>query len=180
MEDSQLEKLRYPIGRFTFNSAADEKEVKKWVRNIEKHPANLKKALKGLDEKKLNTPYRAGGWSVRQVVHHLADSHMNAFIRIKLALSENNPTIKPYPEAEWAEMDDAKKVPVKVSLTLLEALHHRWTVMNKKIKSADYGRTVFHPEKKREVTIKEFLELYSWHSMHHCAHITSLRKRMKW
>ena len=180
MEDAQLEKLRYPLGRFRFNSNADEKEIKKWISNIEKLPTNLQKALKGLNEKKLDTPYREGGWMVKQVVHHLADSHMNAFIRIKLALSENTPTIKPYREAEWAEMNDVKKVSASVSLALLEALHHRWTVLNKGIQAVDLSRTVFHPEKKRKVTIREFLCLYSWHSLHHCAHITSLRKRMEW
>ena len=155
-------------------------EIKKWIRDIEKHPDNLKKAIKGLNEKKLNTPYRHGGWTVKQVVHHLADSHMNAYIRIKLALTENIPAIKPYEEAQWAEMDDAKKAPINISLSLLNALHKRWTMMNKKLKDADYSKSVFHPEKKREVTIKEFLEMYSWHCRHHTAHITSLRKRNKW
>ena len=180
MEDTQLEKLRYPIGQFEFHSSASDLEVKKWIRNIENHPANLKKSVKGLNETKLNTPYREGGWTVKQVVHHLADSHMNAYIRIKLALTENIPTIKPYEEAQWAEMDEAKNAPINISLSLLEALHQRWTMMNKKIKPAYYSKSVFHPEKKREVTIKEFLEMYSWHCRHHCAHITALRKRMKW
>ena len=180
MEAAQLEKLRYPIGQFEHHPSANLSEIKKWIRDITKHPAALKKAIKGLNEKKLNTPYRDGGWTVKQVVHHLADSHMNAYIRIKLALTENIPTIKPYEEAQWAEMDDAKKAPINISLSLLDSLHQRWTIMNKKMNETDYGKSVFHPEKKREVTIKEFLEMYSWHCRHHCAHITSLRKRVKW
>ena len=180
MTESELEKLRYPIGKFSFINSYTPADVKKWIRDIEKCPAVLKKALKGLNEKKLNTPYRDGGWTVKQVVHHLADSHMNAYIRIKLALTANTPTINPYNESMWAEYDDAKKLSPSVSLSLIEALHHRWSIANKKIKPEELSKAVFHPEKKREVSIVEFLALYSWHCRHHCAHITSLRKRNKW
>src|ERR1051326_7904501 len=128
MEDVQLEKLRYPIGRFKFNPETGISEVKKWIRDIEKHPENLKKAIKGLNEKKLDTPYRDGGWTVRQVVHHLADSHVNAYCRVKLALTENVPVIKPYEEAAWAEFADSK-LPVKVSLSILEGLQDRKSVV---------------------------------------------------
>ena len=179
MEDVQLENLRYPIGRFKFNSEAGNAEIKKWIRDIEKHPENLKKAVKGLNDKKLNTAYREGGWTVRQVVHHLADSHINAYCRVKLALTENIPAIKPYEEARWAELTD-RGAPIKISLSILDGLHFRWTMILKKLSSEDTERKYFHPESKREIPLKELIALYSWHCMHHTAHITSLRKRMKW
>jgi uncharacterized damage-inducible protein DinB len=180
MDTPELEKLRYPIGKFEFNSVAGNSEIKKWISDIEKLPPLLKKSLKGLDEKKLNTPYRQGGWTVKQVTHHLADSHINAYARIKLALTENQPTIKPYDETLWAELDDAKNLSIKVSLSLLDALHTRWVHTLKKLSDSDYERSVFHPGSKREMSIKFLIHLYSWHGKHHCAHITSLRKRNKW
>jgi uncharacterized damage-inducible protein DinB len=179
MEEAQLEQLRYPIGRFKFNSEAGISEIKKWIADIRKHPANLKKAVRGLNEKKLDTPYREGGWTIRQVVHHLADSHINAYCRVKLTLTENTPTVKPYDEATWAGLADSK-LPVKVSLSLLESLHERWAVLLKRLSPEDLERKYFHPESKREVPLKELIALYSWHGKHHTAHITLLRKRMKW
>lgn len=180
MQEPELEKLRYPIGRFNFNPPAGHSEIKKWIRDIEKLPVNLKKAVKGLNEKKLNTPYREGGWTVKQVVHHLADSHINAYVRLKLALTENIPAIKPYEEAEWAKSDDAKNLPAGISLSLLDALHTRWVHALKKMSSEDFQKKYFHPESKREITLLELVSLYAWHSRHHTSHITSLRKRMKW
>ena len=179
MDYSQLEKLRYPIGRFKFNSEIGASEIKKWICNIEKHPENLKKAVKGLNEKKLKTPYRDGGWTAKQVVHHLADSHINAYCRVKLALTENTPAINPYEEACWAELEDSK-APIKISLSILSGLHYRWTILLKKLSAEDWERKYFHPESKREVPLKELVALYSWHCRHHTAHITSLRKRNKW
>ena len=180
MQESDLEKLRYPIGKFEFHSAASSSEVKEWIKEIEQLPAVLKKSLKGLNEKQLNTPYREGGWTIRQVVHHIADSHMNAYIRFKLALTEDKPTIKPYLEKLWAEMDDSTNLPIEVSLSILEPLHVRMVYILKKIKGNEFDRTVYHPESKREMSIKFLMHLYSWHGNHHCAHITSLRKRNKW
>lgn len=180
MDEKELENLRYPIGRFKFNAETGTAEVKKCIRDIEKHPANLKKAVKGLNEKKLNTPYREGGWTVKQVVHHIADSHLNAYCRVKLALTEDIPTVKPYDEAVWAELEDYKQTPLKISLSLIEALHCRWLILLKSFSAEDLQRKYFHPESKREVSLKELIALYSWHCRHHTAHITSLRKRMKW
>lgn len=180
MDEKELEKLRYPIGIFFFNAAANEREIKKWIRDIEKLPANLKKAVKGLNKKKLNTPYRNGGWTAKQVVHHLADSHINAYCRVKLALTENIPTVKPYDEAVWAELEDYKNTPIKISLLLLEALHYRWVILLQKLTANELERKYFHPENKREITLKELIALYSWHCRHHTAHITELRKRNKW
>ncbi len=180
MTETELETLRYPIGKFSFNAEAGKKEIKQWIADIEELPSHLRKAVVGLNDKQLDTPYREGGWTVRQVVHHLADSHINAYIRIKFALTEEHPTIKPYKEEKWAELDDAKNLPVEVSLSLLESLHERWVYMLRKIAPVDYERTVFHPDSKRDMSIKFLMNLYSWHSKNHTAHITSLRKRMKW
>lgn len=180
MEDIQLEKLRYPIGKFSFNAKADEKEIKKWIEEIEQLPFNARESVKGLNEEQKNTSYRKDGWTVKQVIHHLADSHINAYCRIKLALTENHPTIKPYEETLWAEMDDAKNLPVEISLKLLEALHIRWVHLLKKLSASDFEKTVYHPESGRDMSVKFLIHLYSWHGKHHCAHITSLRERMKW
>jgi hypothetical protein len=180
METDPIEHLRFPIGKFTLNANPGQKDIKQWIADIEQLPALLRKAVLGLSEKQLSTPYRDGGWTVRQTVHHLADSHINAYIRIKFALTEDHPTIKPYNEEKWAEMDDAKNLPVEVSLSLLKALHVRWVHMLKKMSPADYEKTVFHPVSKREMSVKFLMNLYSWHSRHHTAHITSLRRRKKW
>ena len=180
METLTLDQLKYPIGKFSFNANADDKEVKQWISEIEKLPAQLRIAVKGLNDAQLDTPYRDGGWTLRQVVHHLADSHMNAYTRIKLALTEDHPTIKPYSEKLWAEMDDAKKLPVEVSIAILEPLHARWVQMLRKISGDQLSRSVFHPESKREMSVKFLMNLYAWHGKHHTAHVTELRKRSDW
>ena len=180
MIDFELEKLRYPIGRFKFNFDAGRSEFKKWIRDIEKHPENLKKAVKGLNEKKLNTPYRDGGWTTRQVVHHLFDSHSNSYTRMKLAMTEDNPIIKPYMEARWAELEDGKNTPVELGLNLLELLHKRWMIFLRSLTEKDLQRTFFHPDNKRSQTIAQTIALYAWHSRHHLAHITELKRRMGW
>lgn len=180
MSDSELEKLRYPIGNFSFNANADEKEIREWISEIEKLPAQIRNAVKGLSEEQLSATYRDNGWTVKQVVHHLADSHINAYIRIKLALTENNPTIKPYEEAEWAKLDDAKNLPVEISLSLLGALHARWVHALKKLSADDFNKTVYHPESKKKMSVRYLAAMYAWHCRHHTAHITELRKRNKW
>ncbi|TAL61822.1 MAG: putative metal-dependent hydrolase [Bacteroidetes bacterium] len=180
MQTLSLDQLRYPVGKFTFNKDADDKEINQWISEIENLPAHLKNALKDLSDPQINTSYREGGWTVRQVVHHLADSHINAYIRIKLALTENNPTIKPYEEKLWAELDDAKNIPVEISFSLLDALHARWVYMLKKLSAEDLSKTVFHPESKREMSVRFLIALYVWHGKHHVAHITSLRKMRGW
>ena len=180
METLELEKLKYPVGKFSLNAAADEKEVKQWISDIEQLPALLRKAVNGLNDQQLDTPYRPDGWTVRQVVHHLADSHMNAYIRFKHALTEDKPAIKPYLEKLWAEMDDSKNLSAEVSLAIVDALHVRFVYMLKKITPVDHSKSVFHPESKREMSVKFLMNLYSWHGKHHTAHITSLRERNKW
>ena len=179
MPEPELEKLKFPIGKFVFNPNADENEIRQWVSEIENLPLQIRSAVKGLNEAQLNTPYRPGGWTVKQVVHHLADSHMNAYVRIKLALTENNPAIKAYSEKLWAEMDDAKNLPVESSLSLIEALHARWAYLLKNLSSVDISKTMIHPER-GEISVKFILALYAWHGKHHCRHIISLRERMKW
>lgn len=171
--------LRYPIGPFKFEGKADEKAQQKWIEQIAAAPANLRTAVAGLSEKQLDTPYRDGGWTVRQVVHHIPDSHLNAYTRFKLGVTETEPTIKPYNEALWAQLADTRKTPIEVSLNLLEALHLRWVTLLKSLKGEDFNRTVRHPEN-GIFTLERLLALYAWHGRHHTAHITSLRDRMGW
>jgi uncharacterized damage-inducible protein DinB len=137
-------------------------------------------AIENMDEKQLNTPYREGGWTVKQLVHHVADSHMNAYIRFKLGLTEDNPTIKPYDEALWANLADVSAVPINISITLLYALHTRWHSALLNLPNDKWNRTVFHPEAKKEMTLWYLLGSYAWHGKHHVAHVTSLKERMGW
>lgn len=171
--------LRYPIGKF-IHQPFSEKVLGEWLIDIKNLPQHLENAVLNLDEYQLNTVYRDGGWTVTQVVHHLADSHMNAYTRFKLGLTETNPTIRPYDEVAWAELEDAKNMPVNISITLLHALHRRWFYLLQSLKIEDFNKTVFHPEHKKEFTLWDLLGMYSWHSRHHVAHITTLRERMKW
>jgi len=171
--------LRYPIGPFKFDGEPNESQLKQFISEIEQTPARLRAAVNGLSEQQLETPYRPGGWTARQVVHHLPDSHMNGYVRIKLALTEDNPTIKPYDEARWAETPEVHSMPINVSLAMLEALHQRWVTLLKQLKAADFARTFTHPES-GAWTIGRYVASYSWHGKHHVAHITSLRQRMGW
>ena len=171
--------LRYPIGLFKFDGQPSEQQIKQFISDIEQAPARLRAAIDGLSEQQLETPYRPGGWTVRQVAHHVPESHMNAYVRMKLALTEENPTIKPYDEARWAETPDVRGTPISVSLTLLESLHQRWVTLLKALGPAELARTFNHPESGRW-TLGKYLALYSWHGKHHVAHITSLRERMGW
>ena len=171
--------LRYPIGKYESKDfSAEQKE--EWLNTIKELPEKLKEAVAGLSEAQLQTPYRAGGWTVRQLVHHIADSHANAYIRFKLGLTEENPTIKPYEEKEWALLADNATVPVTVSLSLLEALHTRWYATLAPITDEQWNRTVVHPEHGRLMTLWFLLGMYAWHSKHHVAHITSLREKNNW
>jgi hypothetical protein len=174
------EDLRYPVGRFRYPESITEEQRQQWIEDIAGAPDALRQAVQGLTEEQLNTPYRAGGWTVRQVVHHLPDSHVNAYVRYKLALTEEEPTIKPYEEARWAELPDSSLVPVDVSLTLLEALHARWVGLLRNMSGDDFQRTYFHPEQQRLFKLQDVLALYAWHGRHHVAHITSLRQREGW
>lgn len=171
--------LRYPIGKFQIETPVSEQRRIALIEDIANTPHQLRTAVAGLTPEQLDTSYRPGGWTVRQVVHHLADSHMNSFIRCKLALTEENPTIKPYDQTKWAETVEAKTASIAPSLALLESLHHRWVLLWKSLKPADFARTFQHPEL-GEVTLERNLCLYAWHGRHHVAHITSLRERMGW
>jgi hypothetical protein len=170
---------RYPIGRFQKPDLVDAAKIQQFVDAIERLPRELTTAVNGLTNVQLDTPYREGGWSVRQVVHHLPDSHMNAYIRFKLALTEGEPTIKPYNEARWAELPDAKFGPMEVSLNLLEALHRRWVDCIRGVPGESFGRQFYHPER-GAMSLNELLALYAWHGRHHVAHIVKLRERMGW
>ncbi len=171
--------LRYPIGRFVPNSNPSAESRTQHIEAISMLPKQMRQAVAGLQPSQLDTPYRDGGWTVRQVIHHVPDSHLNAYIRFKLALTEQNPTIKPYDETAWARLKDSELTPVEVSLTLLESLHARWTVLLRSLKSEDFQRKFVHPDSGPH-DVDWLLELYSWHGNHHVAHITSLRERMNW
>ena len=176
--------LQYPIGKFTWKRRGDgllrlDSERKEWLADIEETPARLWAAVTGLTEAQLDTPYRPGGWTVRQVVHHFADSHVNAYVRFRLALTENEPTIKPYDERSWAQLADARSAPVDLSLTLLETLHQRWVILLRSLDPEDFARKLNHPEL-GAVTLEKYLALYAWHGKHHVAHITGLRQRSGW
>ena len=178
--ETTIDQLRYPVGKFSDPTSFSPMEIKQWIDTLEQFPANLKKAVSGLNDQQLDTPYRDGGWTIRQVVHHTADSHLNCYIRVKLALTEDNPTIKPYLEAKWAEIPEAKTAPVEVSLNILDAIHHRMNLMLRNLTVDDLDRTFYHPENKTTRTLKTILALYAWHSRHHLAHITELKKRKGW
>ncbi|HXY15380.1 MAG TPA: bacillithiol transferase BstA [Terriglobales bacterium] len=170
---------RYPIGKFSFDGPTDEAQRKQMIDAIAQAPAALRAAVKGLSPQQLETPYRDGGWTVRQVVHHVPESHMNAYIRFKLALTEDEPTIKPYMEDLWAETQEVKGTPLEVSLALLDSLHDRWVRLLRSLKPEDWKRTFRHPEL-GTVPLEKNLALYAWHGRHHVAHVTELRKRMGW
>src|SRR5215831_6066570 len=170
---------RYPIGEFSFGGTLTEQQKAEHLDRIEQAPTQLRAAVRGLSDRQLDTPYREGGWTVRQVVHHVPESHMNAYIRFKLALTEDEPTIKPYMEDRWAQLDDIRSTPPEVSLALLDNLHNRWVRVLRAIKPEEWKRTFRHPEL-GIVPLEKNLALYSWHGQHHVAHITELRKRMGW
>src|SRR5687768_2110854 len=170
---------RYPVGPFVPRDELNPGERRELIDAIAAAPARLRDAVRGLDEAQLDTPYRDGGWTVRQVVHHVPESHMNAFIRFKLGLTEDNPTIKPYNEAAWARLDDIERVPVETSLALLDALHERWVTLLEVMKAEDFARPVQHPEY-GPMTLDKLLQMYAWHGRHHVAHVTTLRDRAGW
>jgi uncharacterized damage-inducible protein DinB len=175
-----VEDPRYPIGPFEFDGKADPKLREHWIGEIAAAPGALRAAVAGLTSQQLDTPYRTQGWTVRQVVHHVPDSHLNAYTRIKLALTEDEPLIKPYDQARWAELPDVRTTPVETSLTLLECLHRRWVLLLRELGPAEFGRRFRHPEHGRSIGLDEVLAMYAWHGRHHVAQITSLRTRMGW
>jgi uncharacterized damage-inducible protein DinB len=172
--------LRYPIGVFTWDGVMTDARRAACVARIAAAPGLLRAAVAGLNDRQLDTPYRPAGWTVRQVVHHVPDSHLNAYIRMRLALTEDTPTIKPYDEARWAELRDARSAPIEVSLALLDALHVRWMSLLRELGPTECARGVRHPEHGRVMSVDELLALYAWHGEHHTAHVTALRTRMGW
>jgi hypothetical protein len=171
--------LRYPIGKFQKEIELTETRREELIYGLASLPANLRRAVQGLSQQQLDTPYRPEGWTIRQVVHHLPDSHMNAYVRFRLALTEQEPTIKPYDERRWAELADARTAPTDLSLTLLDVLHQRWTLLLRSLSPPDFSRTFLHPEL-GVLTLDTQLSLYDWHGRHHLAHITALKERMHW
>lgn len=172
---TELDELRYPIGRFNPAAAGSRADQIETLRRL---PERLRAAVHGLNESQLDTPYRDGGWTVRQLVHHVADSHANSYVRVKLALTEDNPTIVAYDEAAWAKLPDSK-MPIEASLPMIDAVHARLVALLEAMLEADYQKTFRHPER-GQVTLANNLALYDWHSKHHTAHITRLRERMGW
>jgi DinB family protein len=171
--------LRYPVGKFHFDPNVTPAMRRTCIAQIRDAPAAMRAAAGGLSDSQLDTPYRPEGWTVRQVVHHVPDSHLNAYCRFKLALTEDNPQIKPYDEGAWAKLEDTRRTPVETSLALLESLHQRWVTLLESMNDRDFGRRLRHPEA-GEKTIDWLLQLYAWHGRHHVAHITSLRQREGW
>lgn len=174
-----MDDLRYPAGKFGFPDTVSPAELAGFIDQIAEAPARLRASVAGLDDKQLDTPYRPGGWTVRQVVHHVPDSHMNSYVRFRLALTENDPVIKPYEEARWAELEDARAMPIEPSLALLESLHARWVPLLRSLSEAEWKRSFRHPEL-GPVRLEQNAALYAWHGRHHVQHITALRERMGW
>ena len=170
---------RFPIGKFSYQGPPTPEQKRQFLDEIEQAPVRLRAAVAGLSDPQLDTPYRDGGWTVRQVVHHVPDSHMNSYIRFKLALTEDSPTIRTYMEDRWAELPEAKSAPIEVSLSLLENLHGRWMLFLRSLKPEDWKKTFRHPEL-GPMDLEKSLALYAWHGKHHVAHVTSLRERMGW
>lgn len=176
-----IEKLRFPIGRFNWSPEQNNEQlVASRIAGIAAFPAEIGAAVDSLTDAQLDTVYRPDGWTLRQVVHHCADSHMNSFIRFKLALTEDVPTIKPYDEAQWALLPDSVSMPLVPSLKILEGLHLRWAVLLKSLNATDRMKKFLHPEQGKEVTLEEYLAFYAWHGRHHIAHITNCRERNGW
>lgn len=180
MTEQELDALRFPIGPLVQPADLSPEVLYGFIRDIETFPERLRKEVEGLSEDQLNTPYRPQGWTIRQVVHHCADSHINSIIRFKLALTEDLPTIKPYFEDRWAELIDCRTMPLEPSLQLLEGLHARWVVLLKALSERELQRKFIHPEHGKEFRLDETIGVYAWHCRHHLAHITELKKRKGW
>jgi hypothetical protein len=174
-----MDDLRYPLGPFEWKGEASASQLEEWIAAIGSAPGELRAALNGLLPEQLDTRYRPGGWTMRQLAHHLPDSHINSYVRFRLALTETEPMIKPYDQERWAELGDARTAPVEISLDLLECLHRRWVLLLRSLAPTDWKRAFRHPEIGL-VTLEQNAALYAWHGRHHIAQITSLRRRMGW
>lgn len=180
MTELTLEQLRFPIGNFIAPAAYTSEYLANCIGEIESFPERLKKEVERLNDDQLDTPYRPGGWTIRQVIHHCADSHMNCLIRMKWALTEDRPTIKFYYEDRWTDMQDEKNMPIAASMLLLEGLHQRMTYLMKSLSEEELQRSLIHPEHGKEFRLEEIIGIYAWHGNHHLAHITQLKKRQQW
>lgn len=180
MTDSELQKLRYPIGHFSSPDVITDSQLQEWIVTLEQFPNKLQKLVINLFPEQLDTPYRPGGWTVRQVVHHVADSHHHSYIRFKWALTENKPVIKYYYEQLWAELEDAKSAPIGLSLNHLSAVHAKLVYLLKGMSETDFNKSFIHPEHNEEVSLKTNVGKYAWHSNHHYAHIKTLFDRNGW
>ncbi|MBC7912486.1 MAG: putative metal-dependent hydrolase [Pyrinomonadaceae bacterium] len=167
----EIEKLRYPIGIYKAPEMISDLQLSNWLNEIESLPAELQKATLNLTESDFDKTYRPGGWTIKQVIHHVADSHMNSYIRFKLAVTEENPTIRPYYEDRWAECEEARNADVSISLDILQALHKRWVMFLRLFNESDWQKTYYHPENKKTSTLKEVAGLYAWHGKHHLNHV---------
>jgi uncharacterized damage-inducible protein DinB len=177
--DAELARLRYPVGRVEYPENITREQIRSWIQALENLPADLRKATEDLTDAQLETPYRPDGWTVRQVVHHLADSHANSYLRFRRALTEENPSVTAYDEKVWAQLPDARSAPIDDSLRLIGALHARWTALMKELTPEQWKRTYNHSEMGR-VPLDKALALYAWHGRHHLAQIATLRERMQW
>lgn len=175
-----MERLKYPIGQLQIPKNISVKEIEEWISDIEEFPSKLKNLVKNLSEEQLNTPYRNGGWTVRQTIHHCGDSHVHSYIRFKWALTENQPTIKAYYEDRWAELFDTKDAPIELSLLLIKALHAKWVFLLKGLTDNDLNKVFIHPESGDTVSLKKNIAIYVWHCKHHYAHIENLLIRNNW
>jgi hypothetical protein len=170
------EDLRYPVGKYSRPTEINQKLVTEWISNIEQFPESVKLAVKGLGEEQLDWRYRPDGWTIRQTIHHCADSHINSLVRFKLTLTEDEPTVKGYHEDKWAELPDSNKAPIDWSISLLDGLHKRWVFLLKSLKEDDWSKVFVHPEHGRKISIGENMALYSWHCIHHLAHIKQAKQ----
>jgi len=174
-----IEKLKYPIGKYAAPAEITESDVNNWINTIEAFPSRLKAMVSSLTDAQLEATYRSGGWTIRQIVHHVVDSHLNSYVRFKWTLTEDRPTIKTYQQSLWAELPDAKNAPVKVSLDFLSALHERWVYMLRSLSEEQWNRTFIHPEYNKEFNLKWLLGLYDWHCRHHYAHVELALKSLE-
>lgn len=175
-----IEKLKYPIGKFERPTVITKDIVKNWVAEISSFPKRLSSEVQHLTDEQLDTQYRPNGWTIRQVIHHCADSHMNSLIRLKLALTEEQPIIKPYFEERWAVLADSKDMPIAPSMKMIEGIHQRWTVLLNNLTEEQFSRTFIHPEHQKAVSVDENIGVYAWHCNHHLAHITATKGRYNW
>jgi len=174
-----MEDVKYPIDKYRAQELHTPEEISSFIQRIQSLPSRFDSAIKNLSNKQLDTPYREGGWSVRQVVHHIADSHLNAYIRVKWILTEETPVIKAYDEKAWAETGETKSAP-EVSLALLKALHNKWVVLLKTLSTDQLKKELIHPATQKHLTLHNLIGMYAWHGDHHLAHITELKKRLNW